>query len=143
MSHVTHKKRRHARDLNLGPKALQITRTLLQTSRNVCCSVLQCAAVCCSVLQCVAVCCSVLQCAAVCCSVLQCVAPCSSSSSDTRRSNLQSRIPHRTKPETPHVQLAIARLATICTCVFLVNTVQHTAPFDSYRELLSLLARFI
>jgi len=48
------------------------------TKDNVCCSVLQCAAVCCSVLQCAAVCCSVLQCAAVWCSVLQCAAVCCS-----------------------------------------------------------------
>ena len=38
---------------------------------NVCCSVLQCAAVCCSVLQCAVVFCSVLQFAAVCLSMLQ------------------------------------------------------------------------
>ena len=50
------------------------------SSRQVCCSVLQCVAVCCSVMQCVLqyVCCSVLQCVAVCCSVLQCVAVCCS-----------------------------------------------------------------
>jgi len=39
---------------------------------DVCCSVLQCAAVSFSVLQCAAMCCRVLQCVAVCCSVLQC-----------------------------------------------------------------------
>ena len=44
---------------------------------EMCCSVLQCAAVRCSVLQCVAVCCSVLQRVAVCCSVLQRAAVCS------------------------------------------------------------------
>jgi len=47
---------------------------LLQCVAEVCCIVLQCAALCCSVLQCVAVRCSVLQCAEVCCIALQCVA---------------------------------------------------------------------
>jgi len=43
-------------------------------AHDMCCSVLQWAAVCCSVLQCVAVCCCASQCVAVCCNVLQCVA---------------------------------------------------------------------
>ena len=81
-----------------------------ESTRNMCCSVLQCVAVCCSVLlQCIAVYCSlfiwrvymqhVLQCVAVCCSVLQVVHITSLQHTATHSNTQQHTATHSSTPQ--------------------------------------------